>query len=64
MLGLGKGYEVIGTKRWHLSRMDNVRHIMDRVTMVDCDLTDPVGVRDMIETVKPDRIFTVPPRAS
>lgn len=46
-----------GTKRWHLSRMDNVRHIKDQIEWVDCDLTDPVATRKAIETVAPDRIF-------
>jgi len=57
VLDLGNGYEVIGTKRWHLSRMKNIRHVLDRVTLVDCDLTDPIAVRDMMESVRPDRIF-------
>ncbi len=57
VLGLGKGYEVIGTRRWHLSRMDNIRHVQEQVRLVDCDLTDPVAVRDMMESVQPDRIF-------
>jgi GDP-4-dehydro-6-deoxy-D-mannose reductase len=57
VLSLGGGYQVIGTKRWHLSRMDNVRHILDRITWIDCDLTDPVGVADMIKEAAPDRVF-------
>ena len=36
---------VYATRRWHLSRMDNVRHIQDRIHWTDCDLTDPVSVR-------------------
>ncbi|MEX2526803.1 MAG: GDP-mannose 4,6-dehydratase [Gemmatimonadota bacterium] len=46
-----------GTKRYHLSRMDNVRHIREQVRWVDCDLTDAIGTREMIREVKPDRIF-------
>ncbi len=53
----GKDYEVWGTKRWHLSRMDHVMHIADRINWVDCDLTDPISVRNMLDIVKPDRIF-------
>lgn len=52
-----EGVELFGLKRWHLSRMDNIRHILGRITMVDCDLTDPIGTRDMMERVRPDRIF-------
>lgn len=57
VLSLGPDYEVYGTKRWHLSRMDNLRHILDRIKLLDCDLTDAVSVRNLIETVRPDRIF-------
>lgn len=57
VLELGDRYQVIGTKRWHLSRLDNIRHILDRITLVDCDLTDPIGTRAMIDEVAPDRIF-------
>lgn len=49
--------KIFGTKRWHLSRMDNVRHLEGRVEWVDCDLTDPIGVRALLETVQPDWIF-------
>jgi len=54
---LGPDYEIYGTKRWHLSRMDNVRHLLDHITFVDCDLTDAISTRKLIETVRPDRIF-------
>lgn len=57
ILSLGPRYEVFGTKRWHLSRMGNLRHALDRINMVDCDLTDAVSVRNLIETVRPDRVF-------
>lgn len=57
VLTLGQNYKVFGTKRWHLSKMDNIRHLQDRITLVDCDLTDAVSVRNMIETVRPSRIF-------
>ena len=57
VLSFGMGYKVFGTKRWHLSRLDNIRHALADITLVDCDLTDPISVRDMIATVKPSRIF-------
>lgn len=50
-------FQIIGTKRWHLSRMDNVRHLIDRIEFIDCDLTDPVGTRSLLERARPDRIF-------
>lgn len=57
VLSLGDGYQVIGTKRWHLSRMDNVRHIEDRILWLDCDLTDPISTREMMNAARPDRVF-------
>lgn len=48
---------VYATRRWHLSRMDNVRHIQDRIHWIDCDLTDPVSVRAAFDKAAPDRIF-------
>jgi len=57
ILSLGSQYEVWGTKRWHLSRMDHISHILDQISLVDCDLTDPISTSHMIDQVKPDRIF-------
>ena len=56
---LEKNIEVYGLKRWNLSKMRNIRHLIDdnRVTLLDCDITDPIGVRNVIERVKPDKIF-------
>lgn len=50
-------YQIYATKRWHLSRMDHVRHILDKITFIDCDLTDPISVASLFNTVTPDRIF-------
>ncbi len=49
--------KIFGVKRWHLSRMDNVHHIQDRIEWIDCDLTDPIGVRELIDKAAPDWIF-------
>ncbi|MFN3076280.1 MAG: GDP-mannose 4,6-dehydratase [Alphaproteobacteria bacterium] len=57
VLSLGGKYQIFGTKRWHLSRMDNIRHVLDRITLLDCDLTDTISTRHLIEQVRPDRIF-------
>lgn len=54
---LSRGVEVFGLQRWHLSRRDNVRHFQDRVTWVDCDITDPISAREMLDKVAPERIF-------
>ena len=36
-------YEIFGTRRYHLSRMDKVEHFFDKITWYDCDLTDPIA---------------------
>lgn len=48
--------EVFGTARWR-SRMDNIKHIEDRVTLMDCDLKDNVATRRCLDEVRPDYIF-------
>ncbi|MDO8527717.1 MAG: GDP-mannose 4,6-dehydratase [Deltaproteobacteria bacterium] len=54
-----KEVHVYGLKRWNLSRLRNIRHLLDngRVTLLDCDITDPIGTRDVIEKIRPDKIF-------
>lgn len=51
--------EIYGFKRWNLSNMRNVRHLLEneRVRFFDCDITDPVGTRESIKKTKPDKIF-------
>ncbi len=48
--------EVYGTHRWR-SRLDNIAHMIGRVTLVECDLRDPSATRRALATVRPDRIF-------
>ena len=54
---LKKGFTVYGLKRWHLSKMRNVRHISDKIKWIDCDITDPVSVRNALKISQPDKIF-------
>lgn len=51
--------EIYGLKRWNLEKMRDIRHLLDndRVNLLDCDITDPIGVRNVIKQVKPDKIF-------
>jgi GDP-4-dehydro-6-deoxy-D-mannose reductase len=49
--------KVFATRRYHLSRMDNVYHIIDKINWVDCDITDPISCKKLISTVNPDKIF-------
>lgn len=50
---------VYGIKRWNIDRMRNIRHLLDnpRVKLLDCDITDPIGTRKIIEDVRPDKVF-------
>jgi len=48
--------EVYGTVRWR-SRMENIRHIENRVELFEADLKDIVSLQSCLAHVKPDRIF-------
>ena len=48
--------DVYGTYRVR-SRMDHIRHIEQRVQLVECELRDPHSVNDLIEKIQPDRIY-------
>jgi len=55
---LEKGiYEVYGIKRWNNSRLRNIRHLLDKIKFIECDITDPIAVRNLLREVKPDKIF-------
>ena len=47
---------VIGIHRWR-SDMRNIRHITDKIDLHECDLRDAFSVRDLIDAVRPDKIF-------
>lgn len=51
-----EGVEIFGTKRVN-SRLRNIRHILDKVKLYECDLTDFISVNHVIREVKPGRIF-------
>ncbi len=48
--------EVHGTRRWR-SKEDAADHLISRVTFHECDITDAHNVYQVVEKVKPDRIF-------
>ncbi|MEW6685557.1 MAG: GDP-mannose 4,6-dehydratase [Candidatus Edwardsbacteria bacterium] len=48
--------EIYGIQRWR-SRTENIEHFRDKVTLYECDLRDASSVRDVLERVRPDRIF-------
>lgn len=49
--------KIFVTKRYHLSKLDNLMHIKNKLNFLDCDLTDPVSVNSLIKKLKPDMIF-------
>ncbi len=55
LLGLGKD-EVFGIYRWR-SRMENIAHLLPKLSLLECDLRDPVAVREVIRKIRPDGIF-------
>ena len=49
--------EIYGLKRWHLSNLKHIKHIMDKIKLYDCDITDPISSRKTLEEINPDKIF-------
>ena len=50
------GVEVMGILRWR-SRTENIEHFRDKVRLVECDLRDSSSVRDVMDQLRPERIF-------
>ncbi len=48
--------EIFGIQRWR-SPLENVEHIKDKFTLVECDLRDASSTRDTLERIRPDWIF-------
>jgi GDP-4-dehydro-6-deoxy-D-mannose reductase len=48
--------QVFGAKRWR-SSLTNIEHCIDRVKLVDCNLTDACSVMELIQSIRPDCIF-------
>ncbi len=53
---LEKDIEVMGTIRWRSPR-ENIKHLLSKVNLYDCDLKDLSAVDALIEETKPDMIF-------
>ncbi len=47
---------VFGLVRWR-SRMENIRHIQDRIDLFEADLKDMTSLKKCLAEVRPDRIF-------
>lgn len=48
--------EIVGTYRWR-SRMENIHHIRERITLVEADLRDPVAMVNLLDRYRPEWIF-------
>jgi GDP-4-dehydro-6-deoxy-D-mannose reductase len=48
--------EIFGIQRWR-SPLENIEHVKDRITLVECDLRDASSTRDTLERLRPDWIF-------
>lgn len=50
------GIEVHGIKRWR-SRIENIEHILNRINLHECELTDAYSVKKVLKEVMPERIY-------
>lgn len=48
--------EIFGTRRWR-SPLDNIHHLLDKVTLVEADMTDYNAIYHTLAEVRPDFIF-------
>ena len=55
LLSLGE-HEIFGIYRWR-SRMENISHLLNKVSLLECDLKDAVSTREVIRKIRPDGIF-------
>lgn len=55
LLAQGKD-EVFGIYRWR-SRMENISHLLNSISLLECDIRDPVATREVIRKIRPDGIF-------
>ena len=54
-LALAKGAEVFGSIRWR-SKTENIDHLRNRMTLIECDLRDLSSVRNLLEAAEPTHI--------
>jgi GDP-4-dehydro-6-deoxy-D-mannose reductase len=53
---LSEKIEVFGTARWR-SKMENIEHLLDSITLVECDLRDAGSVTKVVAEVRPDHVY-------
>jgi GDP-4-dehydro-6-deoxy-D-mannose reductase len=49
-------HEVFGTIKWRSNR-ENIRHIEDRLELLECDIKDAFAMKTILAESKPDQIF-------
>ncbi len=55
-LGRDDDVEVVGIHRWR-SRRENIDHLGDSIDLRECELRDPASVMNLLDDVRPERIF-------
>ena len=57
---LAKGYEVYGlVRRLSVPNLENIRHIADRITLLDGDLMDQSSLNAAVERARPDEVYNL-----
>ena len=57
---LDKGYEVYGlVRRLSVPNIDNIRHLVDRVTLLDGDLIDQSSLNAAVKESEPDEVYSL-----
>jgi len=51
-----RNVEIFGILRWR-SRLDNIKHIMDKLNLIECDIRDLASVIETIDRIRPEKIF-------
>ncbi len=51
-----KDAQVFGIIKWR-SRLDNINHLLHRITLHECDIRDAFAVKTVLEAIRPDLIF-------
>lgn len=51
-----KEAQVYGIIKWR-SRLDNINHLLNRITLHECDIRDAFAVKTVLEAIRPDLIF-------
>ena len=54
-----KNIKIYGIKRWHLSNLKNIKHILNKVVLFDCDITDGISVDNLLKKINLILFFIV-----